>query len=226
MEAREYLERAIFLMSCHKYEEALGEIRMALTLEPDHAGAYYYAARSSMELGRYDEAEQYARASVAANPDIHYGHDILSQVLRRMRRHEEALPHCLRVIELDPDEPNHYAQAATLFHSKDPGKSLELADRGLRVDPSDCNCLFARCLALRNLGRREEAIRDFEKVLTLQPENFNAMTMLGWEEYEGGNVARAAELFRRALEVRPDFGLALHLLETEPELAGAVRNLN
>ena len=67
----------------------------------------------------------------------------------------------------------------------------------------------------------EEAARLYRRVLEVDPENFDATHMLGLVEYERGYYDSAMALVRRAIELRPDFGLPrynLRMLETMPRI--------
>jgi tetratricopeptide (TPR) repeat protein len=85
-----------------------------------------------------------------------------------------------------------------------------------------------RALAAQQGGRTRDAIRDYLTVLAEDPENFDAMHMLGVAYYQRGDYEHAHPLLLRASRLRPDFAPVrqnLGLVETAMRWIAVERKL-
>jgi tetratricopeptide (TPR) repeat protein len=79
---------------------------------------------------------------------------------------------------------------------------------------------LARGLECHEAGKLEEAERHYRKVLTLHPEHFDALHMLGVVALQEGRVAYAIDLIERALRKKPDVPAAHGNLATALSRSG------
>ena len=80
-------------------------------------------------------------------------------------------------------------------------------------------------LRAQRSGRGAEAAACYRRVLAADPSNFDATHMLALTEYECGRYDDAIPLLRRAIELRPDLGIAKHnlrLIESMPQIEDGV----
>jgi len=85
--------------------------------------------------------------------------------------------------------------------------------------------MMEEALRAQRGGRGAEAADWYRRVLGLDPSNFDATHMLALIEYEYGRYESAIELLKRAVELRPDLGMARHnlrLLESTPQFEDGV----
>ena len=129
-----------------------------------------------------------------------------------------------RAIELD----SHYAPAlaglamvhATLYEwfgakEDDLGKADRASRKALEVTPGLAEAHVARGFALSLSRRFDEAGREFEEAIRLDPYLFDAYYYFARTSFARGDVVRSASLFRKAAEVRPeDFQSALLLSQS------------
>jgi tetratricopeptide (TPR) repeat protein len=85
--------------------------------------------------------------------------------------------------------------------------------------------MMEEALRAQRGGRGAEAADRYRRVLEADPSNFDAIHMLALIEYEYGRYESAIELLKRAIELRPDLGMARHnlrLLESMPQIEDGV----
>ncbi len=82
--------------------------------------------------------------------------------------------------------------------------SLEYLNRALGAKGDYTEALYERGLVLSLMGKKQEAIADFERVLELKPSDSRAANNLGCLHYEMGNEIEGERRFRDAL--RADAG--------------------
>ena len=90
----------------------------------------------------------------------------------------------------------------------EPAATVEVAERGLAVAPDDPQLLFVRGTARYQLGRREEALADLNRVVELDPHMALAWSNRGWIRRELGDREGALADFGQALQVEPRHVLA------------------
>jgi Tfp pilus assembly protein PilF len=86
--------------------------------------------------------------------------------------------------------------------------------RALEIDPKFTEAHNAMGSTYLELGQWDDAIREFEitlrDLLYLTP--FYVENNLGWAYYKKGDLRKAIEHYRKALSMKPDFGLAYYNL--------------
>ncbi len=118
---------------------------------------------------------------------------------------EKAEDNFLKAIELDPKAPELYINLADIYYkNKDFGNGIELLLQGEYEIPD--NMVIRHFLARFYMedSRLDLAIDELEKVLEVQPENYDAYYDLGKVHFELGNYAPAIENFENVLEYKED----------------------
>lgn len=149
--------------------EALPPARRAVQLKPERARFRHTLATILEDLGRKDEAIVQLRAAVERSPrlaDARYG---LGLLLQEKGRTDEALEHYRVALEANPDLNDLYAPTATLYARKgDLAEAVRLYEEAARRRPTP-SVHFNMGLTLERMGRRDEARRQYEKALALDP---------------------------------------------------------
>jgi adenylate cyclase len=145
----------------------------------------------------------------------------------RQFSHEWTKPYLLlarrmfsKAVELDPNYARAYAGIAhcdSALHAWHVAEvSLEgvlaMSAKALALDPDLAEAHASRGLALHHGERHEEAIAEFERALALDVNLYEANFFYARFFFERGDFERAANLFERAAEIRPDDYLSPVLL--------------
>ncbi len=130
-----------------------------------------------------------ARPKQAITPAIKLT-DSANEAIALMRRAEQALIHkdlegaarsAARAVERDPNVPivnAFYAWAHVLSGAIKPGDAIRLIDKALAQDPDCTQARLYRAKLLKRDDRLHEAIREFEVVLSMDPDNRDAQNEL------------------------------------------------
>jgi serine/threonine protein kinase/Flp pilus assembly protein TadD len=92
--------------------------------------------------------------------------------------------------------------------------------RALEIDPELPEAHISRGLALDLAGRHEESVQQFDVAIVANPNSFDAYYLYGRACIPHGEPEKAARLFERAHEVRPDSYLAPQMLRMVYERLG------
>ena len=121
------------------------------------------------------------------------------------------------LLKLNPKCYPAYVDMANLYVTdKKFEEALPFFNAAIVMHDSDVNLINSRGMCYYYADRFELAIRDFNRVLKLDPKNYLAYNNKGSATYNNQNIAsasmidlKAAELeFNKAIELKPDFELA------------------
>ncbi len=134
-----------------------------------------------------------------------------------------------KAIEIDPDYARAYAGLADTesfiaqWQDRSPDH-LQAADdasrRALELAPNLAEAHASRGFALSSNGKYEQAARQFEQALTLDPQHYETLYLYGRSRFAEGKLEQALDLWRRAHESQPDEFQSLALA------SGALKALN
>ena len=197
-------QAALMWLERGRADKAEGELRRALTQDPDDGELHWLLALCLLDLDRDAEAVEAARATVSRMPEFALAHVALSRALVATDAYDDGLRSAERAIELDPDEPRCFATLASAHLATRRWKRAALAaEEGLALDPSHEECLNARAFANTQLGRGAAASEDLAAALHHDPDNPTTHFNLGWNALQGGRSRQAREHFREALRLQP-----------------------
>ncbi len=162
------LKKASWNLKLEQWEYALNEYTRILDRHPDNLAALFYRAYVNERMHRYGFARQDYEMLLAYVP-THFetllGLALLNQ---KDHRYTTALDQINRLVQQHPDSALAYAARAGM--EKERGQ-LELAvyDYGeaLRLTPGNTDYLVARADLLFRLGRKDEAMEDVERAVSL-----------------------------------------------------------
>ena len=131
----------------------------------------------------------------------------------RRRGYDFARQMFTRAIEIDPQYARAYAGVANCYSyiymywdaTEENLKAAEDASRkALEIDPDLAEGHVARGLAVSLLKRFEEAQKEFETAIRLDPKLFDAYYFYARACFQQGNLELAGHLFQQAASVNPD----------------------
>lgn len=141
---------------------SLGRAHMAYAdrVSKDKRDAEYQAALDAFE------------AALALKPDYAPAHFAIVSVFDREGRSAEALARAERLRSIAPDDAGILFQLGLLHYQAERfGKSQEVLGQAVAIAPDYANALYFLGLAYERNGDRAQALRAFERVAGLNPDN-------------------------------------------------------
>ena len=222
--------RGQLLIDQGRFDLAVGELRQAVTVDPEESAMHSALALALARSGRIQEALKSAEAALEKNPNDDYAHWMMALVRLERSELKPAEASIRQAIALDPECPaNRGLLARILCDSNRFEEALAAADAGLAMDASHDLCLTFRARALMGLGRKAEADQAAGKLLEEDPEDAWNHSLRGEQLLEQGDSAGARVHFLEALRIDPRneyarMGLATSLKARSP-LYGIVLGL-
>ena len=113
----------------------------------------------------------------------------------------------------NPQAKELYKRAGVLFEENKFDEAIEFYTKAIEVDPGYSSAYFNRALSYAIINRYEDATRDAEKVMDIEPDSFDAPYVMGiiaeyQKDYEG-----AKEWYQKVLSKNPNYEQAKARLE-------------
>jgi tetratricopeptide (TPR) repeat protein len=136
----------------------------------------------------------------------------------------DAIPRLARAVELGSENPQAYSKLANLLiETQKPEDALHVCDSGLVICGAHPAVLAGRALALKALGRCQEALECLRNVEASLPQDHATMTNLAGVLLDLGRLPEARGYLERACALDPDSAAAHYNLGIVLLLAGDYR---
>jgi len=187
-------------MQARDWAAAEKGFKRALALEPTHVGALNLFTVLLITLGRFDEAEHYARRALNENATSDATHYNYGLILKALKRPADALERFSEALKIDPTVASTWNNRGTVFNDLkryddalcDFGKAIEL-------DPEYAEAIFNKGKSFTLLKRFDEAALAFERALSLRPDLAEAWLGYGNVLCERRQYDAAQTAYDRAL---------------------------
>jgi len=197
------IRRGIDQQNNAAWDSSLKEFQRALKKNPDNTVALYSISVSLFNLKDYGAALTSIDRAIELNKSFAPSFLLRSYLLTELGDLDRAESDANRALELDPSsvEANRQLEKIGLIRSSGPNA------QAIQV------CLL-RGIEFQQMDRRDEAVIEFERVLTLDPTNFSALYSLGVLQNERGNPHGAIERLTQATKSDPARALGYFALAT------------
>jgi adenylate cyclase len=194
--------------------EALRLYRRAIELDPDYGIAYALLALMLYHEWDYDmsgsneildRAFEKARRAIELDEEESFCQFSIGHIYLHRAAHDLAMQYYLRALEMNPNNPEHFADMGGLLaYQGKAGEGLEWLRRARRIDPyfNPPFYWFMLGLAYFIARRHDEAIAAFERS---QTRPFYMLAFLAASHANKGGLNRGAECSAECLRQKPDF---------------------
>lgn len=168
--------------------------------------------RTAIEQGRWAEAIPALEAALRRNPEAAALRYLLGEGLAQRAELDRAATEVRIALDLRPDRARWWHTLARI--EADRGRfreALAALGRAEHIAPST-RIDFDSATCLESAGDLVQALERLERVLTNEPDHVPALRLASTLARDLGRAAEAAELARRALELRPGAPRAAALL--------------
>ena len=207
----------------------LGFVLRGQQVTPTPADSLFQFAATQLSQGKYQEAEESFRKLADLEPTVSRGILGIAEVWIAQKKGDDALRFLQEESGKHPDRPDlHFAIGNLALRSAK--YDLALTEFQLVLDRFDRNSKAAAEIYLRMSdayrlkGDLDFAATVLQQAQTLQPDNLVVLNTLAGTLYVAGQKERAADQYRKILELDPKSGAALNnlaymLADTDPTLA-------
>jgi len=201
-----YLERAELLLNQGRPKEAETWIKKVVEAEPENDYALSVLARCFLNSKQFDKGIEVIRQAIALDPEIPHYYYLAAFGYYQKNERPSAIFFLNKAIELNPYYAEYFGLLAFIHIDQNDFKdALDKANEGLAIDAGNITCLNARSTALNKLRMTDDAINTMQDALAIDPDNEFTHATVGWNHLEKGRHKDAANHFREALRIDPNY---------------------
>ena len=184
-------------------------------------------AQAALDKNDFAAAIPPLQKFLAEQPDVAYAHFQLAYAYTNLQRPAEARPEYERAIAVDPNFFEAYLNLGTLLLESNPKDAVAPLRKAVELQPAQNHPRYLLAVALDRSGDDNAAAEEFQKILSLEPNDFTSVNYLGWYFLHHQKPADAEVKFQLALEIQPkdqkaSLGLAQSLgAQKKPEAVDA-----
>ncbi|MGA7830580.1 MAG: tetratricopeptide repeat protein [Terracidiphilus sp.] len=178
---------------------------------PDDAPLQNNTGRALAKAGRFEEAIPHYQKGLEINPQYYLIHNNLGMALFATGRIDDAIREYEKGLEIYPDSAElHNNLGQALAQTGQLEEAVKHFERAVYIKPDYAEAHVNLGIALLSAGRLDLAANEFSSAVDSDPRSAVAHTYLGTTLYYGhGKVQEALAQWRKALELNPDYVIAL-----------------
>ncbi|MGH8185056.1 MAG: XrtA/PEP-CTERM system TPR-repeat protein PrsT, partial [Steroidobacteraceae bacterium] len=198
--ADQRVSRAQELMAVHDYRGAMIELKNALQSQSDNVQARLLLAQVSLQLGDAAAADKELRYAIDAGADVARTAPLAAEIRLASGRASELLV-ALEAGELPLPEPARSTyRGRALLDVRQPEQALEAFQAAIAADASYRQARLGLADAYAALGRIDEALAEFDKILQADPQAADVLLARGTLHVRRGQVEQAEQSLSAALQ--------------------------
>lgn len=197
------LAKALLALHMQQLEEAEQLASQVLKSDRGNTLAAETLGRALLAQNRLDEAIVHL-AKFARRSDEPSIETLLAGMLAAVGRRDEALDHLRRAVTRRPHHIPAFAELALQLRKAGQfDEAMTVTESGLTFEPQSVDLQLALGYVLAERNERIRAQAVFAQVHAAQPTHHDALLALAAAVIWDGDYERAADLYRRALVIRP-----------------------
>jgi tetratricopeptide (TPR) repeat protein len=197
---------------------AIGSFEAAMKLNPEFVDGMINRGFAHYQLGEYDAALKDYAAALKINPKAANAFNNRGLVYYQQKKYNEAVGEFTHCIMLDPNDPKYYEHRRLAYQQlgmtteaksdEEKWKRLQqnrLADLEIARNPSSPAGYLVRGGIFLNDGKLEAALADFDRAVTVSPQNAPARLARANAYFQLGEYQKAVDDCTRAIELQPQY---------------------
>ena len=187
-----------------EYTKAEEKARAAIAKKPNRWEAHYLRAQALRRAGRASEAVadiQTAQKLQRSNPQVML---MAAGTYVHLYNHHPAFPILDGLLKLRPDfVPALCLKSQLLVRQNNAAEGLKVAEAAIKFAPLKPDGHVARGMSLTTLGRSEEAVKEFDEALRLDPKHGWAYALRAIPRLQRQDLDGALDDVARAIDIDP-----------------------
>ena len=193
-----------------RLQESEHLLQQILQRQPGHAFALHLLGVIAHQVGKQPLAADLIAQAIRLNGNVALFHANLGEILRQLKRLDEAIAHGERAVALDA----HLAMAHSnlgiaYFDRKDYDRAEACQLRALAIAPDFPPALNNLGSIQRERKRKDEALAWYRKAIAADPAYLEPLNNFGALVLEDDRTREAAEALNKALQINPNYAEAV-----------------
>lgn len=173
---------------------------------PDNVEALLKLSELFYLVRQYQKAIDYVNKALKIDPNLARGYYQKGSIYRESGDTAKAISSLETAIEQDNKFEDAFYDIGIIYAARKNPIALEYYESVIRVNPYNENVQYARAKLLQDIGRTDDAIKEYETILTKNKSCDNCCYNIGaiYLEVKKDNK-KALEYFTKAIEINPNY---------------------
>ena len=181
-------------------------LRQILSKLPAHAEALHLMGVLTHQTGNSELAVDLIGKAIASQPGNAHFYANRGEMLRLLKRLDEAIQHGETAIRLAPDQASYHSNLGVAYYdSKDYARAEACQKKAIELNPGLLTALNNMGSILRERKERDDAIVYYRRALLIDPAYLEAMNNLGSVLVELERPDEAIPLLIKVLQAQPEY---------------------
>lgn len=202
--ARRAFDDAAGLMRMGAFDKAVGLLKTALQDRPNDPNLLHLYGASLFRLKQFPESEKALTHAVRLMPEFAKAHEALADILLQTGRVDGAVQSLRSAVKHDPTSSRARQKLSELLALLGRGDEADESFRQLLNNDPARNAL-SRAIELSRNGENSKAETIYRDALRRDPDNVDAMRLMGVLCAKEERFNDAEAFFRRTVELAPDY---------------------
>lgn len=204
--------KASTLYEQEEYEKSIELCDKALTLDPNHVDALLWKAKNYINLEDTQKAIDLCDAVSKKEKDNSTCQYIKGLAYFNDYKYNDAIKQFEKAIEMDTLYEDPYINKIyTLYIQKNYEKCIEFSQKAFEVFPNNSDFPWYAANSYSMLLDTDNAIKQYETVLKMEPEAVDIMNSIAWEYYYAQEYDQASTYMKKSLKISPKDESALEI---------------
>jgi tetratricopeptide (TPR) repeat protein len=191
-----YFHRGRVYNDLEDYTKALADLKKATDLKPNDYTNWYWLGIVNYNAGNYQQSIESQNKAIELKPDFALSYNSKGLNYKVLKDNENAIQNYSKAINLQPDNQIYWYNRATLYwEMKEFQKAISDCNKAISIDNRFAEAYNLRALSKQGIGDLSGAKLDFEKAISLLPDDWRYYNNLGVNYFESNDYQTAFDFF-------------------------------
>lgn len=203
-------------------------LKRAIELDPSNAEYSLRLARTQFDLKDFEASNttlENLSAKIGETPGAYF---IFGLIKKELGDTASAVSNFQKVVALDNEHFDAYMQLGILLGAQKNKLGIDYLNNAVRIKPQETLALYARGKLKQDLGYYKEAVKDYDLIITVNPDYAPAYYNVGWINFRVEKYEPAIEYFNKAIIADDSYADAYYMRGLSYQALGngaeAIRN--
>jgi tetratricopeptide (TPR) repeat protein len=203
---------ASFFVDNLNIERGIQALDYAIKLDPYNAKYHVMQGKYSLYIKKYQDAINHLNN--ALKRDVHNPEAYLykAYVYRESNQIDKAISNLKTATEQDPTWDAPYEILGQIYADKKDDICLKYFDNAVRANPKNTSALMEKAYYYKSNGKLKEAKVIYQNIVSLYPQNSDAIYNLGLMSFEMKDYKQALKELNICIQIEPTHALAYFMI--------------
>lgn len=198
-DASYYLLYGNIAYKLNEIADAQTSIKRAIELNPKYKEAYLRLARMHYDLKDFENANKTLENLSNAVGELPESYFLFGMIKKELSDTSSSIANFQKAVALNNDYYDAYMQLGLLLGAQENKLGISYLNNAVRLKENSTEALYARGKLYQDLGYYKQAVEDYDRIITINPDYAAAYFNVGWINFRVEKFEPAIEYFNKAV---------------------------